>query len=81
MSNDELTSSSADAAPPASSPTPIVYVKARVVWQYRHVVRDLTLDDALSDEELDALGVEGWELVSVVVYDGHMYWYFKRMAD
>lgn len=33
-----------------------------------------------SVRDLDALGEEGWELVSVVVYGGSFYHYFKREA-
>ncbi len=80
MASEQQTPGSPDLSGSSFIPTPMVYLKERIVWQYRQVVRDLTLDDALSDEELDEIGAEGWELVSVVVYDGHMYWHFKRPA-
>jgi hypothetical protein len=48
-----------------------VYEKQR--WEYKVVVQD-----AMSGEELNALGAEGWELVGVVALPEKPQFYFKR---
>lgn len=54
--------------PPRSSPIPIpmVYVKDKPVWQYKELVRNLMREKVPSEDELNALGADGWELAMVV---------------
>ena len=59
--------------------TPMVYVHDRTVWQYKVVTRDVPL--SLSEEELNTLGKEGWELTGVITQGGVTHFYFKRMKD
>ena len=47
-------------------------------WEYRLFVRDLELDNAPDEEELDPLGAEGWEMVGIFVHANMLYCYFKR---
>jgi hypothetical protein len=66
--------------PPTSGPaphTPMVYVRDKTVWQYKVLTRDLVL----GEEELNALGKEGWELAAVLTHHSAVHFYFKRMKD
>jgi hypothetical protein len=66
--------------PPSPAPhTPIVYVRDRTVWQYKVLSRDVPLSP--SEEELNALGKEGWELTAVLSQGAVTRFYFKRMKD
>ncbi len=47
-------------------------------WEYRLFVRDLELDNAPDEEELNPLGSEGWEMVGIIVHANMLYCYFKR---
>ena len=69
--------------PPQSSPIPlpIVYVKDKPVWQYKEVVRDLIKEKTPTEDELNALGAEGWELAGVFSDAMLVHFYFKRLAD
>lgn len=59
--------------------TPMVYVRDRTVWQYKVVSRDVPLSP--SEEELNALGKQGWELTAVLAQGSVARFYFKRMKD
>jgi hypothetical protein len=61
--------------------TPMVFVKDKVVWQYRLVTRNLEKEEAPSEGELNTLGRDGWELVSILSDNATVYFYFKRMKD
>jgi hypothetical protein len=49
-------------------------------WEYRHLVRDLSTEGLPSDAELDALGAEGWELVTVLTDGRSAHFYWKRQV-
>jgi hypothetical protein len=57
--------------------TPMVYVRDKTVWQYKVLTRDLVP----GEEELNALGKEGWELSGVLTHHGAVHFYFKRLKD
>jgi hypothetical protein len=57
----------------------MVYVRDRTVWQYKVLSRDVPLSP--SEEELNTLGKEGWELTAVLSQGGVTRFYFKRMKD
>ena len=60
--------------PPASQiQTPMVYVYEKQQWEYRIIASAMTQDD------LNSLGAEGWELVAVVAQPPTTQFYFKRL--
>ena len=65
-------------APRPSVQPPTVYVYEKTTWQYRVITR--TVDETpLSEEELNGLGKEGWELVAVVPQSKRVQFYLKRI--
>jgi hypothetical protein len=69
--------------PSQSSPAPIpmVYAKDLTVWEYKVLNRNLSKDEAPSEEELNKLGKEGWELAGVFSDSPFVHFYFKRIKD
>ena len=53
--------------------TPMVYVYEKQRWEYRKIERVMT------EEELNTLGADGWELVGVVTPPATTQFYFKRV--
>ena len=53
---------------------PMVYVYEKQQWEYKVIVQN-----AVSEEELNALGDAGWELVGVVGLPDVSRFYFKRV--
>jgi hypothetical protein len=53
--------------------TPMVYVYEKQQWEYRIIA------SAMTQEDLNSLGAEGWELVSVVAQPATTQFYFKRL--
>jgi hypothetical protein len=51
----------------------MVYVYEKQRWEYKVIVQS-----AVSEEELNALGAEGWELVGIVALPETRQFYFKR---
>lgn len=60
---------------------PMIYVSERTAWEYKHLIRDLSEAKAPTEEELNVLGKEGWELAGVFAESGTAYFYFKRPLD
>ena len=56
---------------------PMVYVHERPEWEYSIVTR--AADAPLTEEELNALGKDGWELAGLVPSGGQVEFVFKRM--
>ncbi len=67
-----------DVPQPASMP--VIYVRERVVWEYKQLVRDPEQEGMPDEEALNRLGEEGWELATVFVHAGRAYYLFKRVA-
>jgi hypothetical protein len=72
---------------PFSVPTPIVYerVSEPQRWEYHCVTIDPREDEPLDERALNALGSEGWLLVSVTRLEGEgeparLVYYFMRPA-
>jgi hypothetical protein len=57
---------------------PMVYVFEQQAWEYKIVVKNVTAEELPSEQELNALGVSGWELTGVVTLPGKVQFYFKR---
>ena len=60
--------------PQAQQPT--VFVYERQGWEYRVVSREV--DQPLTQDELNALGKDGWELVGIVLLLNTVQFYLKR---
>jgi hypothetical protein len=60
---------------------PIVYVKEKPIWEYKQLVRNLTQEKAPTEDELNGLGADSWELVGVFADSPFVYFYFKRLAE
>jgi hypothetical protein len=56
---------------------PMVYVEPR--WAYKHLTRPL--GETLSEDEMNALGRDGWELTGVYADATSVHFYFKRVLD
>ena len=67
-----------DQPTPRGTVPPIVYVSEKTVWQYKQVARKLS-ESMPNEDELNQLGKDGWELVSVLNHADVLYLYFKRI--
>jgi hypothetical protein len=64
-----------------SEHVPMVYVHEQQAWEYKIVVKDLAVEELPSEQELNALGVGGWELAGTVAMPGRVQFYFKRVRQ
>ncbi len=60
---------------------PMIYIEKRLKWEYKQIARNLKKEGTLSDEELNALGAEGWEMSGVAQQSPLTYFYFKRQIE
>jgi len=60
---------------------PMIYVKETLKWEYKQIIRDLEKEKPLNEEELNALGMEGWEMSGVAQHPPTIYFYFKRLIE
>ena len=60
---------------------PTVYVYERQRWEYRVVSKDVADEAPFSEDELNALGRNGWELVGVAPLANRVQFYFKRVRS
>jgi hypothetical protein len=58
---------------------PQVPIPQATTWEYKHLTRGSKVS-ALDEQELNALGREGWELVGVVTVGRTSHFYLKREA-
>jgi hypothetical protein len=56
-------------------------VKDNSVWEYKILNRNLSKEEAPSEEELNTLGKDGWELAGVFTDSPFVHFYFKRLKD
>lgn len=54
------------------------YVFVQQEWSYREVVRNLDETGAMTEADLNALGVEGWELAGILQDGRNVRYYLKR---
>lgn len=66
---------------PATPHTPMVFEKEDITVEYKHVKRNLQKKKPLSEGELNKLGEEQWDLVTVFPYQSVLHYYFKRLSD
>jgi hypothetical protein len=60
---------------------PMIYVRESPVYQYKQVIRDLSTEQLLNEEELNKFGEQGWELAGVVTSGASAHFYFKRLIN
>jgi hypothetical protein len=60
---------------------PIVYEDAENHWQYKRLDRNLKKEDPPTEEELNELGKQGWELCGMVEIKSLVHFYFKRPSE
>jgi hypothetical protein len=58
----------------------MVYVEEPIRWQYKQVTRRLEKEKLPTEEELNKLGEQGWELSGIFANQSVVYFYFKRPA-
>jgi hypothetical protein len=58
---------------------PTVFVYERQQWEYRVVTKSVANESSVSEDELNALGKDGWELVGVVPATSDVRFVFKRV--
>lgn len=59
----------------------MVYVKEKLKWEYKQVARDLKKESLPSEEELNELGADGWEMTGIAQNPPFIYYYFKRLVE
>ena len=65
-------------SPTVMPPIPIVYSNEKLVWEYKEIMRNLAKEKALTEDELNKLGEEGWELAGILNDSMLAFFYFKR---
>jgi hypothetical protein len=63
--------------PPFHVAPPMVFVPPR--WEYKHLIHKVTDEAPINEEELNALGSEGWELAAFYTGPSSVHFYFKRL--
>ena len=61
--------------------SPVVYVKEKTMWEYKQVIRSLAEEETLTEDELNVLGNDGWELAGILAATPLVHFYFKRLAE
>ena len=59
---------------------PAIFVYEKQAWEYRVISKDVA-DGPLSEDDLNAFGAAGWELVGVVTLTTTVQFYFKRVRS
>lgn len=60
---------------------PTVYVYEKQRWEYRVVSKAVADDSTLLENELNAFGSEGWELIGVVPLPKQVQLFFRRLRS
>jgi len=61
-------------------PVPVVYVRDETTFVYKLVERDLNTEAPPTEDELNALGAEGWQIAGVATLDHHLLIYLQKLA-
>jgi len=59
----------------------MVYVKKKLVWEYKEITRNMENESLLNIEELNALGADGWEMTGALEHPPLVHFYFKRQVE
>jgi hypothetical protein len=57
----------------------MIYVYEEQAWEYKVVLKNVPEAEVLSEQELNELGVKGWELIGVATLADKVQFYFKRV--
>jgi hypothetical protein len=60
---------------------PTIFVYEKQGWEYKVVSRNTAGDALLTEDDLNALGKDGWELVGVVPLTSEVQFYLKRIRS
>lgn len=60
---------------------PMIYVKRKMTWEYKQIIRNLESAKPLDETEMNALGADGWEMTGVTQQPPLAYYYFKRQVE
>lgn len=60
---------------------PTLFVYEQQGWEYKVVSKNSVGDALLTENELNALGKDGWELVGVVPLTSSVQFYLKRVRN
>lgn len=60
---------------------PMIYIEKRLKWEYKQIVRNLESETLLDENELNALGEDGWEMTGIAQHASQTYYYFKRQTE
>lgn len=63
---------------PLAIAPPMIVVREKLKWEYKRLVQNLAKGETPGEDELNALGTEGWELAGVIQDSPLVYLYFKR---
>ena len=66
---------------PEPPPTPVVYESVKYQWKYKHIRRFLDQEPPLDEAELNELGKEGWELITIFTSHRITHYYFKQPIE
>ena len=69
--------------PQPTPPTepPMVYVYEALRWEYKCITWNVAKEGPPSEDGLNALGAEGWELAGIASLSNDVYFYFKRLQE
>ena len=60
---------------------PTVFVYEKQGWEYKVVSKKTSVEALPTEDELNALGKDGWELVGVVPVSNAVQFYLKRVRS
>jgi len=61
-------------------PVPVVYVRDEATVVYKVLERDLNTEAAPTEDELNALGAEGWQIAGMITVGDQLLFYLQKLA-